>query len=160
MSGEQERLPTEETTHRWVVAEHYARYAFAATFAIEGLVVDCACGNGIGTLQFASNGSARIVAIDASPEALAAAMQSSQRSQPIHFLLGDATMLPLTSEAADTVISLETLEHLANSERFLDEVRRVMKPAATFVCSTPNRLVTHPGASITIRPINRFHVTE
>jgi SAM-dependent methyltransferase len=100
------------------------------------------------------------VAIDSSADALHAASASIQHSHGIHFLLGDAMRLPLACQSADVVISLETLEHLAHGESFLDEAHRILKPAGTFVCSTPNRAVTHPGAPLTVRPINRFHVQE
>jgi len=42
----------------------------------------------------------------------------------------------------------------------LREVKRVLKPDGTFLCSTPNRTVTNPGISIAGRPYNSFHLRE
>lgn len=46
--------------------------------------------------------------------------------------------LPLPSTIADIVISLEVIEHIANSERFLDEISRILKPNGHLILSTPN----------------------
>src|SRR5581483_6233399 len=37
---------------------------------------------------------------------------------------------------------------------------RTLTSAGTLVCSTPNRVVTHPGAPLATRPISRFHARE
>jgi ubiquinone/menaquinone biosynthesis C-methylase UbiE len=158
MPIEKERLSTSNAVPRWVVAEHRARYAFAARLVAGKRVVDCACGDGFGTADFASAGSRQIVAIDASVDAVIAARRAG--AGVTRGVLADATRLPLASNWADVFICLETLEHVDEGERLLDEAARVLTRAGTFVCSTPNRIVTHPGAPLTTRPISRFHARE
>jgi SAM-dependent methyltransferase len=54
--------------------------------------------------------------------------------------LGEA--LPFPAEAFDLVIGLWVLEHLAQPERVLSKIRRVLAPGGRFIFLTPNAL--HP----------------
>lgn len=54
--------------------------------------------------------------------------------------LGEA--LPFPAESFDLVIGLWVLEHLAQPERALGEIRRVLAPGGYFIFLTPNAL--HP----------------
>ncbi len=56
----------------------------------------------------------------------------------------------------DIVVSFETLEHVADQDRFLTEVRRVLRPRGWFIVSTPERDVySAPG-----HEPNPYHVRE
>jgi ubiquinone/menaquinone biosynthesis C-methylase UbiE len=98
-------------------------------------------------------------AFDKSPEAIAQASARFGR-EGIRFAVGDATSLPLPNDSADIYISLETIEHLPNDAAYLREAARVLKPDGLFICSTPNRTVTNPGATLATKPWNPFHVRE
>jgi SAM-dependent methyltransferase len=52
--------------------------------------------------------------------------------------------LPFEDNLFDTIISLETFEHLMNPYYVLQEVRRVLRPSGRFLCSVPNPLTGHP----------------
>ena len=84
----------------------------------------------------------------------------AQELRRILYGVSDACRLPLPDRAADVYIALETLEHLDDDRAFLHEVLRVLKPDGLFICSTPNRAVTNPGAAAHERPGNPFHVRE
>lgn len=47
---------------------------------------------------------------------------------------------PLRSASFDLVVMLEVIEHLADVPHALNEIARIMKPGATAILSTPNRL--------------------
>jgi SAM-dependent methyltransferase len=47
---------------------------------------------------------------------------------------------PLRAEQFDLVLMLEVIEHLADVPHALSEIARIMKPGATAILSTPNRL--------------------
>ncbi len=47
---------------------------------------------------------------------------------------------PLRSGSFDLVLMLEVIEHLADVPHALNEIARIMKPGATAILSTPNRL--------------------
>ena len=107
----------------------------------------------------AEAGATRVHAFDLSEETIAEA-RAAHPLPNVSFETGDATVLPLAEDCADLYVSLETIEHLPDVERFLDEVARVLHPDGTFVCSTPDRDVYSPGHDLDSRPWNRFHVRE
>ena len=157
LAVERERVSESGRVPVWVRHEHLARYQFAAERAADAVVIDCACGDGT-CAQLLSRVAAEVRGFDLSVEAVAAAGRRAIPSAT--FAVADAGALPLDDEVADVYVSLETIEHLADAEGFLREVTRVLKADATFICSTPDRDVYSPGASIESRPWNRFHVRE
>jgi SAM-dependent methyltransferase len=48
--------------------------------------------------------------------------------------------LPLRAAVADTVISIETIEHLENPHAFMRELARIAAPGAWVLVTTPNQL--------------------
>lgn len=70
----------------------------------------------------------------------------------------NAVALPLRTDAVDTAISLQTIEHLWDVHRYLGELFRIARRHV--VVSTPNRLTFSPGLERQARPTNPFHVEE
>lgn len=142
----------------WVREEHEARYEFAAGYTPGKVVVDCACGTGIGLERFIAAGARRVLGFDSSLEA---AMASRLRVGATgEIVVATALALPLPTASVELFISLETIEHIDADTRFLDEVARVLAPEGVFICSTPNRTVSNPGLGPQGKPANRFHVRE
>jgi len=158
MSLESERFTT-EFIPPWVKAEHLARFEFACEFVKDKIVIDCACGSGIGSQMFAKAGAQKIYAFDLSADAIKSA-QKKFKQPNLFFQTADATNLPLPDHSADIYISFETIEHLPDAKKFLQEVKRILKPSGIFICSTPNRTVTNPNTKITDKPWNKFHICE
>lgn len=46
--------------------------------------------------------------------------------------------LPILSSNADFVIALEVIEHIARTERLIEEIHRILKPEGYLIISTPN----------------------
>lgn len=153
-----ERLSQTTFLPSWVKKEHAARYAFAASFSKNSVVVDCACGSGEGSYLFAQTAQA-VYGFDISKEALAEATQRLSQKN-LHLSYGSAYAIPLPDNFADVVISLETIEHLEDEHRYLQEMKRILREGGTFICSTPNRFITNPGKNISQKPANIFHVRE
>lgn len=144
-SVEHERFSDNRFTPPWIRHEHLQRFAFASTFAANAVVVDCACGSGIGTRIFADAGAERVLAFDLSQTAIAATQTQCTDLTNVLVQLADATCLPIPDEAADLYVSFETIEHVQDASAILREARRVLKKNGTFICSTPNRKVYNPG---------------
>jgi SAM-dependent methyltransferase len=137
-----------------------ARYRWACRFAAEARVLDAACGTGYGADMLAREGRAASVdGFDIAADAVEAA-RSRFASDRVSFTVGDALRLPVADDAYDLYTSFETIEHLPDDESYLAEAVRVLRPDGTFLCSTPNRLLMHPGATLDDKPLNPFHVRE
>jgi SAM-dependent methyltransferase len=55
-----------------------------------------------------------------------------------HFRVGDVSALPVGDDEMDLVVSFETIEHVPEPERALEEFRRVLQPDGLLLVSTPN----------------------
>lgn len=159
MPVQNERLSGMKGVPIWVWQEHMARYEFASRYVRGKMVVDCACGAGIGSCRFAEAGAQMVWAFDASAQAAAAAQAACQLKN-VRFAAGNALKLPLPDSSAGLYISLETIEHIEDDRGFLAEAHRVLKPGGIFICSTANRTVTNPGKILADKPWNKFHVRE
>jgi SAM-dependent methyltransferase len=132
-------------------AIHRARYSFASALGVSGVVLDIACGSGYGSELLVAGGARVVVGMDRDGRALELA---SSRCAAVR---GDALDLPFDSGVVDTVVTLETIEHLEDRVRFLGELRRVLRPGGTLILSTPNALYTKPQNG---RPRNPYHIHE
>lgn len=116
---------------------HMARYRFAAGFVNEGRVLDCACGVGYGTaiLADAPRRPATLVGadIDASAVEYARRRYGSER---ITFKVSDGAQLD-DADGFDTIVSLETVEHVPEPRALLSNFTRLLRPHGTLVASGP-----------------------
>ena len=100
-------------------------------------MLDVASGEGYGTALLAQvAGSAVGVEID--PDTVTAARAEFQRPN-LRYEQGDARALPVPDDSIDVVVSFETLEHLAEHDVFLSELRRVLRLDGLLIISTPDR---------------------
>ena len=134
--------------------EHFHRYLLARNFCRGKDVLDIASGEGYGSALL-SQVAASVVGVDVSAEAFehAAANYTSER---LRFLQGDAHTIPLDDNSVGIVVSFETIEHIDGHDRFLSEIKRVLRPNGMLIVSTPDRDNYSPAE----RPANPFHVLE
>jgi len=127
------------------------RYTFAGQFVDGRVVVDVACGKGIGTHLMLGLGAKTCIGLDRDLPSLQSA---ASRCSDCSFACCDAMRLCLPDEVADVVVSCEAIEHFANPAEFLTECTRVLRPGGLMICSTPNHTVYRWGGR------NPFHVRE
>jgi ubiquinone/menaquinone biosynthesis C-methylase UbiE len=108
-------------------------------------VLDLGCGFGRHAFEVARRG-AGVVAVDPGEEELvtasatfAAMAQAGQiaASTPVSLLRGDGLHLPFGDQAFDRVVCSEVLEHIAEDERAIAELSRVLRLGGTMAVTVP-----------------------
>jgi len=133
-----DQLKGDEVTGAATLALHIERYEFAATHAMPGRLVDIACGTGYGTrlLKDRRPDLIEVVGVDICEHAIDYA-RARYQTDGIRFVVHDATTF-CEAELFDTVVSLETLEHLPCPETFVEHIlTRVLRRGGVLVCSAP-----------------------
>jgi SAM-dependent methyltransferase len=115
-------------------------------------VLEVGCGGGHTAAALHSLGFT-VTATDFSETALTAAGESYPE---ISFIRADATDLGFEDNSFDAVIAVELIEHLADPERHIKEVRRVLRDRGVYFIKTPNRLL-HDLYYRGTPEINRWH---
>ena len=123
-----------------MLLEHHARYYFAAPYAA-GRTLDIACGAGYGSHMVAKERKrevTEIVAVDIDPETIRYASREYHH-QKIKYVEADAMdpELPDKLGLFDTILSFETVEHVDDDRRFVDQLHRMLRPGGTLVLSSP-----------------------
>lgn len=113
---------------------HMERYRFAERFAKYGRVLDCACGVGYGSHHLATSGEAEVVGVDIDQSAINYA-QGHYSGERLSFICNDAAVLK--GELFDTIVSLETIEHVPDPDKLIDNFVNLLKHGGTLVASVP-----------------------
>jgi 2-polyprenyl-3-methyl-5-hydroxy-6-metoxy-1,4-benzoquinol methylase len=116
---------------------HKKRYILASK-VINGKVLDIGCGFGFGTQLMANKRpDCHFYGIDVDQKAIDYACKN-QIDRNLEFRIMDATNLDFGSGYFDSVVSIENIEHVSDSEKYLSEVSRVLKKGGTLFLTTPN----------------------
>lgn len=132
--------------------EHLHRYAIACDYANGKTVLDIATGEGYGSCLLARKAK-RVVGVDISEESIAHAREKYAGYKNLDFVRGSCTDIPFERETFDMVVSFETIEHLAEHDKMLEEIKRVLKKDGLLIISSPNK-DTYKEFK------NKFHVKE
>src|ERR1700722_8417852 len=97
--------------------EHIYRYGFALHYVPGKRVLDIACGEGYGAASLQKAGAAQVIGVDVSESACSHA----RGKYGIDARVGSAEKIPLPDKSVDVVVSFETIEHVRDPGRFLDE---------------------------------------
>ncbi|MGU3422383.1 rhamnan synthesis F family protein [Methylobacterium sp. D54C] len=120
-----------------IEVEHFHRYFIARHLCRNLDVLDLAAGEGYGT-AFLAQTARSAIGVELSLDAVRHARQSYVRPN-LTYLTGDARSIPLRDKCVDVVVSFETIEHFYEQDRFLEEIRRVLRPGGKLIISSPNR---------------------
>ena len=117
----------------------YTRYHFAARHAAGKDVLEVACGVGNG-LGYLSRFARRVVGGDIDDGNVQIAQDTYREDEHIEIHKMDAHHLPFPDRSFDLVLLFEALYYLNDSEQFMSEVFRVLRPGGKLLLST-----VHPG---------------
>ena len=149
-----DELATGDATGDESLRLHLERYRFAARHARHGRLLDLACGAGYGTRLLAdeATGISEAVGADISPEAISYARQRYGRPGVAYCVADGAGFLD--AEGFDTVVSLETIEHVPAPESLAERLVGLVRPGGVLVASVP----TTP--SVDVNPHHQSDFTE
>jgi SAM-dependent methyltransferase len=131
-----ERFVPDKQHGQLVHAEHLVRYRLAGQLAPSRRVLDAACGEGYGTALLAAAGARSATGVDIDSSSVE---HARKRHSGPEFVAADVRALPFGDGAFDLVVCFETIEHVADQEAVLEELRRVMAADGLLLVSTPNK---------------------
>lgn len=117
---------------------------------VHGQTLDIACGGGFGCEMLKASAT-QMWGADIDPTALPQGDQSKAWGY-ICYVCDDVTDMSFHDGVFDCVTSMETFEHV-DPDKFLSEIKRVLKAGGTFVMSTPQNCMGHI-------PLNAQHIRE
>jgi ubiquinone/menaquinone biosynthesis C-methylase UbiE len=118
--------------------EHLARYRFAETYIRRGRTLDIATGTGYGANLLCQNPEIYVVGADIDRQSLREARQEYPDKR-IGFLSANGSLLPFQDDCFQNIVTLETIEHIADDYEYSRELARILHPDGVCVLSTPNR---------------------
>jgi SAM-dependent methyltransferase len=124
-----ERVVTAEGGFNPTYQRHVATYRLCAPLLPPGRVLDLGCGTGHSFHELDPRES---VGVDIDPAALA--------GQDRETVVADMRDLPFGAATFASVLAVQSIEHVPDAGRVVDEVVRVLEPGGTAVFVTPNRL--------------------
>lgn len=113
------------------------RYAFAGRHARGGRLLDIACGVGYGTRFLTDRVSelTNALGVDLSEPAILYAKER-YADERTSFLACDAMRFQ-DADGFDTIVSIETIEHLPNPQGFVDQIVGLLRPGSILIGSVP-----------------------
>jgi cyclopropane fatty-acyl-phospholipid synthase-like methyltransferase len=124
---------------------HLERYNFALAHLKNKKVLDIACGTGYGSEILSARN--EVIGVDIDSEAIA---QARAAAPNINYICSSYQELALPQKI-DTIVSLETIEHLPNPSDFIRFCYETMPSGGTLIISAPISYTTD---------LNTFHISD
>ena len=129
-------LESEDSTGHATLQLHLARYTYAAEQIRPGRVLDIACGVGYGSQLLSQHREeVSVLGVDVSESAVAHA-RLHYASPKVEFRVADAMAFE-DPEGFDSIVSLETLEHVAAPGALLSHLAGLLRPEGILIASVP-----------------------
>lgn len=132
-----DQMQQSNSNEKKILQLHIERYSYAGHMLSPGIVADVACGSGYGSHLLATQFDQqvnKIIALDKSQEAIAYA-QTRYNHPKINFAVSD--VIAICVEKPNTIISLETIEHLKDPQQFILHWSMQLQPGGRFIASAP-----------------------
>lgn len=128
-------LAPDDQTGRATLALHEERYRFARSHLRPGRTLDLACGVGYGCAILAERADVRVLGVDVSDHAIAYARRHHAGPR-VDYRVSDAVAFD-DAEGFDGIVSLETLEHVADPGLLIARFAALLRPGGRLVASVP-----------------------
>lgn len=129
-------LATDDADDQRTLRIHLERYEFAARHLHGHQVLDMACGCGYGSALLAErHPDKQVTGVDIDPAAIAYARQHYQLPN-LRYVCADAESFA-TAQHFDSIVSLETIEHLPNPPQLVANYARLLAVGGRVIASVP-----------------------
>ncbi|MHA2315941.1 MAG: class I SAM-dependent methyltransferase [Candidatus Hermodarchaeia archaeon] len=103
------------------------------------ICIDIGCGTGTITPEFTNEASGvTAIGLDIDPILLSKAVRTHSKKDSLHYLLADATSLPLRQAIANFCLSHFTMMWISDRIQALKEIRQVLRPKGVFAAIEPD----------------------
>ena len=134
--------------------DHQQRYEWACNFTKNKTILDIASGSGKGSHLLSTIGEAKhVLGCDIEEDAVKYSSIKYQNSN-LSYAVENATTLK-RGTLFDVIISFETIEHIKETDRYLNSIHNHLSDDGIFIVSTP--ISKNP---VDFHPKNPFHVIE
>lgn len=137
-----------------VYQEHLARYNLAKKFVKDKFILDLGCGIGDGTYNLSLEAK-KVIGTELDRGRLRCAHDNFSNSNIIYLDM-DGCLLGFKDKIFNVVVSLEVIEHLEDQNKFLSEIKRVLKDDGIAIISTPNKEILKAEGTLP----NLLHIKE
>ena len=138
-----------------MIARHLRAYQYALDYCSGKFVLDIGSGDGYGS-HYLSGVAKSVTGLDYSAEAVQYARSKYPKANLNYHQL-DVKNLHTISDKFEVICCFQVIEHLADTESFLKNIRALLTANGIFIVSTCNIKDSSPGQST---PANKFHVKE
>lgn len=116
-------------------------------------ILDIGCGDGVLLWLISQRSHARLFGIDTDQTSLKAARRAlADRGVKATLKQANAYQLPFSPRSFDVVVATEIIEHLANPDKMLTQIKSVLKPNGKAIITTVVKLQASPE--------DKMHVQE
>jgi len=129
--------PSFEESNNVTVKRCFYAYEWASEFVKDKTVADIGCGTGYGTIHLAKYAT-KAVGVDYSEETVKQNRIDNETVKNLEFVHCKVPPIALPDNTFDVVTAFQFIEHLEDRVGFLKEVKRILKPGGTFLCTTVN----------------------
>lgn len=127
-----------QSDRKAIIAEHNHRYKLSSILA-KGAVLDISCGIGYGSAIICESAEvSSYMGVDISEAEIKYANENFKTAKT-KFLAGDICGLDFPDASFDTIVCLETLEHIPDPKSALRELARVLKGDGLLIGSVPEK---------------------
>ncbi|MFY8109713.1 MAG: class I SAM-dependent methyltransferase [Bacteroidia bacterium] len=129
--------PSFEDSNNVTVKRCFFAYEYASEYVKNKITADIGCADGYGT-QFLADYSNKTTGVDYSAETVKIANEKHKNKTNLNFISSSVPPLPFEDNSLEVITAFQFIEHIEDRLGFIKEVKRVLKPGGTFLCSTPN----------------------
>lgn len=108
--------------------EHVERLLPYTSIKKDQSYLEVGCGNGHVCKHLAGKYQLNVTGTDVDPEMIRFAEENSDDIPNCRFVVADATAMPFDNNTFDIILSFGVIHHIANWEKVLDEMSRLLKP--------------------------------